>query len=77
MKELLEGGLVLSASNLLVRLASYVYRVLMGRLLSPYEFGLLNLALPVQYMAVLLSSSGIAPAVAKFVSEAEVRDGGG
>ena len=54
MKELLEGGLVLSASNLLVRLASYVYRVLMGRLLSPYEFGLLNLAKTVQYMAVIL-----------------------
>ncbi|MBI4344138.1 MAG: flippase [Euryarchaeota archaeon] len=73
MKELLEGGLVLSASNLLVRLASYVYRVLMGRLLSPYEFGLLNLALPIQYMAVLLSSSGIAPAIAKFVAEAGAR----
>ena len=46
-----------------------------GRLLSPYEFGLLNLALPGLYMAVLLSS-GHSPGQA-VVSEAEVRTAAG
>jgi stage V sporulation protein B len=64
-------GLILTASNLIVRLAGYLYRVVMGRMLTPYEFGILNLALPIQYMIVILSSSGIAPAIAKFVSEYE------
>lgn len=67
--DILRGSLVLTFSNVTVRFLGYVYRILMGRLLSPYEFGLLNLALPLQYMVVLLASSGIAPSMAKFVSQ--------
>ncbi|NOZ77067.1 MAG: flippase, partial [Euryarchaeota archaeon] len=70
MKEILKGSLILTTSNLIVRFGSYFYRVLMGRMLTPAEFGLLNLALPVQFLAVVMASSGIAPAIAKFVSEA-------
>ena len=73
MRKILMPGLVLTASNLIVRLMGYLYRVLMGRMLTPYEFGILNLALPIQYMVIILSSSGIAPAIAKFVSEYEVK----
>ncbi|MDI6654850.1 MAG: flippase [Candidatus Hydrothermarchaeota archaeon] len=70
---LLEGSLVLTLSNLTVRIGGYVYRILMGRMLTPYEFGLLNLALPLQYMVVILTSSGIAPSIAKFVSGYEAK----
>jgi stage V sporulation protein B len=69
MEKILRGSLILTFSNVTVRFIGYVYRILMGRMLSPYEFGLLNLALPLQYMAVILASSGIAPSIAKFVSQ--------
>ena len=69
MEKILRGSLILTFSNVTVRFLGYVYRILMGRMLSPYEFGLLNVALPLQYMAVILTSSGIAPSIAKFVSQ--------
>lgn len=74
MKAILKGSLILTITNLMVRAASHLYRVLMGRMLPIHEFGLLNLALPIQYMVVLLTSSGIAPTIAKFVSEATARE---
>jgi len=70
---LLRSSLTLTLSNLAVRFGSYVYRILMGRLLSPYEFGLLNLALPLQFFVVVLASSGIAPSLAKFIAEEHAR----
>jgi O-antigen/teichoic acid export membrane protein len=45
----------------------------MGRLLSPYEYGILNLTLPLQFMVIVLTSAGIAPSVAKFISEGKVK----
>ncbi|MBU2559461.1 flippase [archaeon] len=71
MKDILRGSLVLTSSNLAVRVLGYLYRVLAGRMLTTAEFGILNLALPIQYMIIILSSSGIAPAISKFVSEYE------
>jgi stage V sporulation protein B len=73
MKDILRGSLVLTSSNLAVRVLGYLYRVLAGRMLAPAEFGILNLALPIQYMVIILSSSGIAPAISKFVSEYEAK----
>ncbi|MEE8423024.1 MAG: oligosaccharide flippase family protein, partial [Thermodesulfobacteriota bacterium] len=73
MKDILKGSLILTSSNLTVRVLGYLYRIIAGRLLTPYEFGILNLALPLQYMIILLSSSGIAPAISKFVSEYEAK----
>ncbi|NOZ58773.1 MAG: oligosaccharide flippase family protein [Euryarchaeota archaeon] len=70
---LLRSSAALTASNLAVRFGSYVYRILMGRLLSPYEFGLLNLALPLQFLVVVLASSGIAPSVARFIARENAR----
>ena len=70
---LLRSSLLLTLSNLAVRFGSYVYRILMGRLLSPYEFGLLNLALPLQFLVVVLASSGIAPSLAKFIAEGQAK----
>jgi stage V sporulation protein B len=70
---LLRSSAALTASNLVVRFGSYVYRILMGRLLSPYEFGLLNLALPLQFLVVVLASSGIAPSVARFIARENAR----
>jgi stage V sporulation protein B len=67
------GSLILTFSNISVRVLSYVYRILMGRLLSPYEYGLLNLALPIQFMVIVLASAGIAPSIARFVSEAKAK----
>jgi stage V sporulation protein B len=68
-KFIVTGSIILALSNVSVRSLSYVYRVAMGRLLSPYEFGILNLALPLQFMIILLTSAGIAPSIAKFVSD--------
>ncbi|WP_456475386.1 flippase [Candidatus Pyrohabitans sp.] len=70
---LLRSSLTLTLSNLAVRFGSYVYRILMGRLLSPYEFGLLNLALPLQFFVVVLASSGIAPSLARFIAERQAK----
>lgn len=69
MDKILKGSLILTLSNLSVRFTGYLFRILMGRYLTPFEFGLLSLALPLQYIVVLLASSGIAPSVAKFVSQ--------
>lgn len=74
MKDLLKGSLILTSSNLFVRVAGHIYRVVMGRLLTPYEFGILNLALPLQYLILILASSGVAPSVAKFVSEYDAKN---
>ncbi len=71
MKTILKGGIVLTAGNIAVRFGSYLYRILMGRMLTPFEYGLLNLALPLQFLVIVLTSSGIAPTIAKFVSEDE------
>ncbi len=71
MKKIIEGTLVLAFSNGIVRLLGYLYRVLMGRMLTPYEYGILNLALPLQYMIMVLTSSGVAPGIAKFVAQYE------
>lgn len=68
---ILTGSIILTLSNVAVRLLSYLFRVAMGRLLSPYEYGILNLALPLQFMIILLTSAGIAPSIAKFVSDAQ------
>lgn len=73
MNNLLKGSLILTSSNLIVRILGYLYRIVAGRMLTPYEFGILNLALPIQYMIIILSSSGIAPAISKFVSEHEAK----
>jgi|Deesub1362A_J573_1020465.scaffolds.fasta_scaffold00115_88 stage V sporulation protein B len=69
MKALLKGSIILTASNLAVRVSGYIYRILMGRMLSTTEFGILNMALPIQYLVIILASSGIAPSIAKFVAE--------
>ncbi len=69
MDKFIRGSLILTFSNLAVRSAGHVFRIVMGRFLAPSEFGLLNLALPLQYMVVLFASSGIAPSIAKFVSQ--------
>jgi len=69
LRKIIEGSLILAFSNTIVRLLGYVYRVLMGRMLTPYEYGVLNLALPLQYMIMILTSSGVAPGIAKFVAE--------
>ena len=74
MRKIIEGSLILAFSNTLVRVIGYVYRVLMGRMLTPYEYGLLNLALPLQYMIMILTSSGVAPGIAKFVAEYDAVD---
>jgi stage V sporulation protein B len=66
---IITGSLMLTLSNLGVRLLSYIYRIVMGRLLSPYQYGILNLALPLQFMVIVLTSAGIAPSIAKFISE--------
>jgi len=68
---ILTGSIILTLSNVSVRLLSYIFRVAMGRLLSPYEYGVLNLALPLQFMIILLTSAGIAPSIAKYVSDTE------
>ncbi len=69
MKKIIEGTVILAFSNGLVRILGYLYRVLMGRMLTPYEYGILNLALPLQYMIMVLTSSGVAPGIAKFVAQ--------
>jgi stage V sporulation protein B len=72
---LITGSIILTISNVAVRLLSYVYRVIMGRLLSPYNYGILNLALPLQFAIIVLTSAGIAPSIAKFVSECKAKEG--
>jgi stage V sporulation protein B len=69
MDKFIRGSLILTFSNLAVRSAGHVFRIIMGRFLAPSEFGLLNLALPLQYMVVLFASSGVAPSIAKFVAQ--------
>ncbi len=65
----LGSSLRLTAGNLAVRFGSYLYRIIMARMLSMHEYGLLSLALPLQFFVVVLGSAGIAPSVAKFVAE--------
>ncbi len=66
---MIKGSIILTISNISIRFLSYLYRIVMGRYLTEYEFGILNLALPLQFMIILLTSAGIAPSVAKYVSE--------
>ncbi len=70
---IIAGSLILTLSNVVVRFLSYVYRIVMARMLDPHSYGVLNLALPLQYMVILLTSSGIAPTIAKFVSEKKAK----
>ncbi|MFQ5800570.1 MAG: flippase [Candidatus Hydrothermarchaeales archaeon] len=70
---IIAGSLILTISNLAVRLLSYIYRIVMGRLLDPYQYGILNLALPLQFMVIVLTSAGIAPSIAKFISESKAK----
>ena len=74
MNKILKGSIILSASNLSIRVLGHIYRILMGKMLLPYEFGLLNLALPFQYMIFIISSSGIAPSVARFVAKEDEKN---
>jgi stage V sporulation protein B len=74
MKDILRGSLILTSSNLAMRVLGYLYRVAAARMLAPAEFGVLNLALPLQYMVIILSSSGIAPTISKFISECEAKN---
>lgn len=73
MHGILKGSLLLTSSNLIVRVLGYLFRVITGRMLTPYEFGILNIALPIQYLIIVVSSSGIAPTISKFVSEYEAK----
>ncbi len=66
---ILRSTLLLTLTNLAVRTGSYAFRIIMARMLTLYEFGILNLALPLQFFIVILSSAGIAPSIAKFVAE--------
>lgn len=70
---ILKGGLLLTFGNVSIRFLGYVYRILMGRLLSPTDFGILNLALPLQFLVIILSSSGVAPSIARFLSRSRAR----
>lgn len=65
---------LLTATNLIVRLGGYVYRIAFARLLSVYEYGILNLALPLQFLIVVLASSGIAPTVARFTAQGNKKE---
>lgn len=66
---LLKGSLILFASNIAMRGLDFAYRVLMGRMLVPYEYGLLNLAVPLQFMIIIVASAGVAPSVARYISK--------
>lgn len=68
---IIKGTLILTLSNFLIRFLSYFYRILMARFLLPKDYGLLLIALSFQYLMVVLSSSGIAPTIAKFISASE------
>ena len=70
---LLRGSLILFVSHVLMRILDFAYRVAMGRMLVPYDYGLLNLAIPLQFMIVLVAVAGVAPSVAKFVSKHRAR----
>jgi stage V sporulation protein B len=74
MDKVIKGSLILTFSNLSVRFTGHLFRIIMGRFLNPFDFGLLNLALPIQYIVVLFASSGIAPSIAKFVSQFQDED---
>lgn len=73
-KFILKSSLLLASGNFAVRFLSYLYRILMGRYLSPSDYGMLALALSVQYLMIVFSSSGVAPSVAKFVASSKERE---
>jgi len=66
---LLTGSLILFASNIAMRALDFAFRVLMGRMLVPYDYGLLNLAIPLQFMIIIIAAAGIAPSIARFTSK--------
>lgn len=57
-----------------MRLLDFAYRVVMGRMLIPYDYGLLNLAIPLQFMVVLMAVAGVAPSVARFTSRYRAKE---
>jgi len=71
---ILRSSLLLASGNFAIRFLSYLYRILLGRSLSPADYGMLSIALSVQYLMIVFSSSGIAPSVAKFVASSEEKE---
>lgn len=71
---LFKGSMILFISNIAMRGLDFLYRVLMGRMLIPYDYGLLNLAIPLQFMIILIASAGIAPSIARFISKFKVKN---
>jgi len=73
-KFILKSSLLLASGNFAIRFLSYLYRILVGRYLSPAEYGMLALALSVQYLMIVFSSSGVAPSVAKFIASSKEKE---
>jgi len=56
------------------RIGGYLYRFATAFLLGPVDFGILNLAIPLQGILITIASGGMPPAIAKYVSEYSAKD---
>lgn len=68
-KSMLYGAMILSTTNLIIRLLGFVYRVIISRMTGPQGMGLIQLVMPVFHIAVTLTSAGIPVAVSRLISE--------
>ncbi len=69
MNRIIRESILLFVGNTLARLFTYIYRIAVARLLSVAEYGIFNLLLSFQFLAIILGSSAIAPTIAKFTAE--------
>lgn len=72
--KLMKNSIILVIGNLLFRVGGYINRLLMSRMLGPEGYGLYGLTLPFQGIFQILSAGGLPPAIAKYVSEYNVKN---
>lgn len=67
--KLARNSAITFVGNIIFRVGGYFYRFLMATLLGTSAYGILTLTTPFQGIFQILSTGGLPPAIAKYVSE--------
>ena len=72
--KVVRGSAITFIGNIIFRFGGWIYRFILATLLGPSAYGIFGLTTPFQGIFQTLSSGGLSPAIAKYISEYNILD---
>ena len=69
----LQGAFILTLTNLITGILSFVYRIFLTRSIGAEGIGIYQLVLPLYYLFITLVSGGLVTSISKLVAENRVK----